>query len=658
MVKAVCRRAPLAGWPAILAVLASVGAAAPKAPSEVEHWAERLSRILPRIEAAASEHPDMAALRASLSVFYALSQEMNCYVLHADEPCGWQLPERGRFVEPMPIEAPASSPAGGCYAFSNPHRLDGTLTAGEHQARRITLGLPLLERIGDDGAICTVVAHEIGHIALGHAAYGGEGRTDGLVAAPVADALSREDEYEADRFAIEVGLAAGLGYRELLDGVTRLAQSNADSGEPGFSTHPSWPERFARLDEPNRHYWRCLGSFDVGVACLARGDYEAAYARFEQAATELPNEAQPASNEGAAALLAAIDRLGERRRDGLLAGGGGIPAPPWFGELTAPLRTVGMEGFSEWLARAREGYARALEIAPGLEEAEVGMAIVALLGESPDAAACESRLRGLLPDDPSRLTTTTLASLTTSGMVAARLAGASLDPWVVASGRLVASGAAPPASLVANLARVARESGQLPDDLDIHMLLSCALETTQSGAPLRGLLVQHWAALFPGEPAPEAARRTWRQASAFTLTVGDATVELRIPTTERRLAGALAVESTVTPVAGADNLKTIHYPSLGLRLYCGAEDGITMAVLLKPTGYVALRPIGEGSEVVERLELGATRGRVRALLGVRKTAPMLLGDSRMLYYGEPGIAVQFAGKGDEAIVTALALIPN
>lgn len=130
--------------------------------------------------------------------------------------------------------------------------------------------------------LASVIAHELGHVAHGHARrrmidFAGQnairvalagilGRfipgfgawIANLVASAVAARLSRQDEFEADEFASALMIKAGLGtepqkslFRKL-DGLT----GRMGAGPPAWlMSHPATPRRIAAI-EANETRWR------------------------------------------------------------------------------------------------------------------------------------------------------------------------------------------------------------------------------------------------------------------------------------------------------------------------------------------------------------------------------------------------------------------
>lgn len=123
--------------------------------------------------------------------------------------------------------------------------------------------------------LASVIAHEMGHVAHGHARrrmvdFAGQnairlalagilGRIlpgigawiAGLVATAVAARLSRQDEFEADRFASALMIKAGLGtgpQKSLFRKLERLSGGRMGSTPAWFMSHPPAERRIAAIE--------------------------------------------------------------------------------------------------------------------------------------------------------------------------------------------------------------------------------------------------------------------------------------------------------------------------------------------------------------------------------------------------------------------------
>lgn len=140
----------------------------------------------------------------------------------------------------------------------------------------LTEGMIALHRQGAVTAeeIASVVAHEIGHVSLGHAKrrmidYTGQSAVRGVLGlllgrfipglGPylaqtatrlIAARTSRGAEFEADEFATALLLKAGIGAGAQISLLEKLDRSGATQQGPAwFASHPPVPQRIARIRE-------------------------------------------------------------------------------------------------------------------------------------------------------------------------------------------------------------------------------------------------------------------------------------------------------------------------------------------------------------------------------------------------------------------------
>ncbi|MFB2595489.1 M48 family metallopeptidase [Paracoccus sp. p4-l81] len=129
--------------------------------------------------------------------------------------------------------------------------------------------------------LASVIAHELGHVSLGHARrrmidFTGQnairillggllGRIlpgvgvwiANLAASAVAARLSRDDEYAADRFASALMIRAGLGtqpQKALFGKLAALTGGGVGAGPVWLASHPPHPRRIAAI-EANEARW-------------------------------------------------------------------------------------------------------------------------------------------------------------------------------------------------------------------------------------------------------------------------------------------------------------------------------------------------------------------------------------------------------------------
>ncbi|MDB6178849.1 M48 family metallopeptidase [Paracoccus sp. Z330] len=127
----------------------------------------------------------------------------------------------------------------------------------------------------------SVIAHELGHVAHGHSRrrmidFAGQnairlalsailGRLipglgawiANLIASAVSARLSRQDEFEADRFASALMIKAGYGtapQKSLFEKLDRLSQQRSNATPAWLLSHPPTPRRIAAI-EANERRW-------------------------------------------------------------------------------------------------------------------------------------------------------------------------------------------------------------------------------------------------------------------------------------------------------------------------------------------------------------------------------------------------------------------
>ncbi len=136
-----------------------------------------------------------------------------------------------------------------------------------------------------DAELASVIAHELGHVSLGHSRrrwidFTGQnairlvlagmiGRVipgignwiAGLVASAFAAGLSRADEYEADRFASALMIRAGLGtgpQKALFAKLASLTGGMGGGAPAWLASHPPLARRIAAI-EANEARWQAEG---------------------------------------------------------------------------------------------------------------------------------------------------------------------------------------------------------------------------------------------------------------------------------------------------------------------------------------------------------------------------------------------------------------
>ncbi len=150
-----------------------------------------------------------------------------------------------------------------------------------------------------------MLAHELAHIELGHIAPEENGKE------LIRNAVSHEEEFEADSLGLKIALDAGYKYKEIIRGVKEL--SSLLPGKSDFESlstgHPGWSERLARLDGGNKEIWRSLAAFDNGITFLSLNQYDAAIYCFHYIIDQFPDCYEAMVNVGYAALMKYVETL-------------------------------------------------------------------------------------------------------------------------------------------------------------------------------------------------------------------------------------------------------------------------------------------------------------------------------------------------------------
>ena len=147
----------------------------------------------------------------------------------------------------------------------------------------ITRGFFDRYRAGEVSAeeLASVIAHELGHVALGHARRrmidfssqnairvvlmtllnrvipGIGAMIAGALTSLIASRLSRQDEYEADAYAAALLTKSGIGtqaQKALFEKLDRLTQAGGSGMPAWLMTHPDTPDRVAAIESLERRW--------------------------------------------------------------------------------------------------------------------------------------------------------------------------------------------------------------------------------------------------------------------------------------------------------------------------------------------------------------------------------------------------------------------
>lgn len=155
---------------------------------------------------------------------------------------------------------------------------------------------------GDANRLAVVFGHEVAHILLKHVERAEPG------APLVANAISRQDETDADILGMQLALEAGFSYPDLVKGILRMRElSNYNSFEGLNSSHPSWTDRLANIDFQQAQLWYSTSAFECGVYFLTTQQYAMAEDCFQRVVRDFPKCYEAWANLGYAQLMRYCD---------------------------------------------------------------------------------------------------------------------------------------------------------------------------------------------------------------------------------------------------------------------------------------------------------------------------------------------------------------
>lgn len=225
--------------------------------------------------------------------------------------------------------------------------------------------------MGQDEPCAVVLGHELSHILLKHA-------TNAPVGSPlVNNAVSRQDESDADVLGMKLALQAGFDYQGLILGIKRMREhGNFCTFQHLDSTHPAWTDRLAAIDDRKAELWRATSAFENGVTFLIAEQYALAARCFKQVTRDFPSCYEGWANLGYAQLMMYCDALEPddlREFDlGLLVVGGFYHRPD---SLATASRGIDEELWFEAVGSLRE----ALRIKPELLLPKANLAVAYLV---------------------------------------------------------------------------------------------------------------------------------------------------------------------------------------------------------------------------------------------------------------------------------------
>ncbi|MCH8274486.1 MAG: M48 family metalloprotease, partial [Armatimonadetes bacterium] len=257
--------------------------------------------------------------------------------------------------------------------------------------------------VGDnEGILAAVIAHELGHIALGHS-------VSGVMTDPeLTDAdniYQREQELEADIAGASYLERSGRSKEAMIDLIKEFDRLDREVGWGWFETlasdHPSAIARAAAVDDDPR-VWNAILSFDTGLAFLESRRWALAGRAFQEAIVKEPRLLGAVVNDAYASLMIYWDLLPL-----------GVRAKwfrPDFGAfLTDPLAAARGDEVTDEdrrrYAAAMQKLERAIEKAPDVKRAKELLALAKILepdGKESVIRAGLTELESLLTSEESR----------------------------------------------------------------------------------------------------------------------------------------------------------------------------------------------------------------------------------------------------------------
>ena len=276
---------------------------------------------------------------------------------------------------------------------------DPTVNAAALPGGFLMINQGLLDALSPD-EVAFVIAHEISHVQLRHFAttMNMTGAMDVLAQGEAARAAedtgrgsevyeelsrmatrySRVLELEADLYGLLYAMRAGYPAQAAVDAMETMKLSVGEIPDwmADDATHPTFSHRISELQAGTQTVTETYGMFDAGVAYARAGEYEAAIPAFQQFLTLFPKSSAGWANLGTCYLHEAIkNRTDDTWHDDL----------PLY--LKADVTVRGAEGVDRiQLERARDAFARALDLDPNRDAALGNLGVLARIEGDHDGA--------------------------------------------------------------------------------------------------------------------------------------------------------------------------------------------------------------------------------------------------------------------------------
>ncbi|OGU14153.1 MAG: hypothetical protein A2X61_04795 [Ignavibacteria bacterium GWB2_35_12] len=175
---------------------------------------------------------------------------------------------------------------------------------------RITLTQGLITKFSgeDEHLISFIIAHELAHIVKSHVS-----EETNKEAELTKNALTREEEYEADFAGMLIALDAGFEFKKIIRGLKKLTTDELINSPFDClnGEHPVWSDRLSRLDSSHKKIWESISSFKNGTTFLSLNQYDPATYCFNYVLEQFPDCYEANVNIGYAKLMKYLETLDE-----------------------------------------------------------------------------------------------------------------------------------------------------------------------------------------------------------------------------------------------------------------------------------------------------------------------------------------------------------
>lgn len=526
---------------------------------------------------------------------------------------------------------------------------------------RITYGyIALCE--ADEDAVALVLAHELGHHALGHTVRG-----TGLKPGALADADGHRREADADLYGARLMLKAGYSLREGVKAEWRGLDSLGavySAAEGTCLSHPATSDRAARLmkmlDKGELSLWQHMAAFENGVAFLQVHNYAAAEQFFLRVVQEFPTCHEAWANLGLARLMRYCQGLSAEEMSKL--GVGHFLHGTHYRTARSLVTRTGPN--EEMWAAAVAALKKANELKPGEPLVLTNLGLAHLLnprGKDVGAAreCFDAAERAFERADD--LTRGTRLTLLINFGVAALAEGkvdegqAFLDRAKKLAGRLFGDRKKWPAAIRGAIAFNAAESRRDSDEAQAAALYAEYLAVAPRSSAWWPTAYERYKSLCKrlnrtpvakdqfARPKPLARQLLVELPGVGIIHVGqdidEALAKLGPPTRE-------------TKERQQSSVRRLTFAKHGIELLADSDEVFAIVITSPESPAIEIRDAGIRGKKLGALKVGMTRNEVAAMIGKGEDYPLFFFTKEYAYYTDLAVAVDYDEKG---AVTALII---